>query len=53
MLSCLTEGQNQLALDRDELLLQLLKERFADYYAVKQWLEENKIPYQKEFDSWA
>ena len=55
MLSCLTKGQNQLAgsLDRDELLLQLLKERFADYYAVKQWLEENKIPYQKEFDSWA
>ncbi len=37
----------------DELLLRLLKDRFVDYYAVKQWLEENGIPYQKEFDSWA
>ena len=55
VLSCLTAGQDQMAgpLDRDELLLRLLRERFADYYAVKQWLEENKIPYQKEFDSWA
>ena len=55
MLSCLMAGQHEMAgsLDRDELLLQLLKEQFVDYYAVKQWLEENKIPYQKEFDSWA
>ena len=55
MLSCLMSGQNEMAasLDLDELLLQLLKEQFADYYAVKQWLEQNKIPFQKEFDSWA
>ena len=55
MLSCLMSGQNEMAgsLDRDELLLQLLKEQFADYYAVKQWLEQNKIPFQQEFDSWA
>jgi hypothetical protein len=55
LLSCLMAGQNQMvgSLDRDELLLRLLQERFADYYAVKQWLEENRIPYQKEFDPWA
>lgn len=35
----------------DELLLQLLKERFTHHYAVKQGLGENEIPYQKEFDS--
>ena len=39
--------------DGDELLLRLIRERFADYYAVKQWLDESQIPYQKEFDSWA
>lgn len=39
--------------DRDGLLLRLLQERFADYYEVKRWLEENEIPFQKEFDSWA
>ena len=55
MLSCLMSGHDEMegSLDRDELLLQLLKEQFADYYAVKQWLEENNIPFQKEFDSWA
>lgn len=55
MLSCLMSGQNEIAesLDRDELLLQLLKEQFADYFAVKEWLEQNEIPFQKEFDSWA
>jgi hypothetical protein len=37
--------------DRDDLLLCLIAERFPDYYAVKRWLEENGIPYQKEFDS--
>ena len=55
MLSCLLEGQNQV-LDEsqeDDLLLQLLKERFTDYHDVKQWMEENEIPYEKEFDSWA
>ena len=55
MLSCLMSGQNETAgsLDQDELLLQLLKDQFVDYYAVKQWLEQNKIPFQKEFDSLA
>lgn len=41
------------ASERDNLLLRLIAERFSDYFAVKQWLEENAIPYQKGFDSWA
>ena len=55
MLSCLLAGQSQM-LDQsqeDDLLLQLIGERFTDYYEVKQWIEENKIPYEKEFDPWA
>jgi hypothetical protein len=55
MLSCLLGEQNQM-LDEsheDDLLLQLIGERFTDYYAVKQWIDENKIPYEEEFDPWA
>ncbi|MEA2689001.1 MAG: hypothetical protein QOD51_1608 [Candidatus Eremiobacteraeota bacterium] len=39
--------------DRDELLLRLVQERFADYYAMKQWLEEQGIPFRKVFEPWA
>ena len=39
--------------DRDGLLLALVEERFADYYAIKQWLEEQGIPYRKVFEPWA
>ena len=55
MLSCLLEGQNQMfdESQKDDLLLQLIEERFADYHEVKQWIEKNEIPYEKEFDSWA
>ena len=55
MLSCLGAGQNQ-ELDEsqeDDLLLRLIGERFTDYFEVKQWIEENQIPYEKEFDPWA
>ena len=55
MLSCLLGRQNQ-KLDEsqgDDLLLQLIGERFTDYYEVKQWIEDNEIPYEKEFDPWA
>jgi hypothetical protein len=38
---------------RDELLLQLMENRFEDYYAVKQWLDDEGIPYRKEFEPWA
>ncbi|MDB5072626.1 MAG: hypothetical protein JWM87_3737 [Candidatus Eremiobacteraeota bacterium] len=39
--------------DNDELLLGLVQERFCDYYAMKQWLEEQGIPYRKVFEPWA
>ena len=55
MLSCLLGGQNPM-LDEsqeDDLLLRLIGERFTDYYEVNRWMEENEIPYEKEFDPWA
>ncbi len=39
--------------DADTKLLRLMGERFADYYAVKEWLDQNGIPYGKEFEPWA
>ena len=39
--------------DPDTLLLQLLTERFADYYEVQQWLSDQGIPFRKEFEPWA
>ena len=39
--------------DADALLLALVRERFADYYDVKQWLEAEGIPFRKEFEPWA
>jgi hypothetical protein len=38
---------------RDALLLQLVAERFDDYYAVQQWLNDQKIPFRKQFEPWA
>jgi hypothetical protein len=39
--------------DGDALLLKLIEERFDDYYAVQQWLNEQGIPFRKEFEPWA
>jgi hypothetical protein len=39
--------------DGDALLLQLVEERFDDYYAVEQWLNEQGIPFRKRFEPWA
>jgi hypothetical protein len=39
--------------DRDALLLQLVAERFDDYYAVEQWLNDQGIPFRKQFEPWA
>jgi hypothetical protein len=39
--------------DHDATLLRLLRERFADYYAVKEWLDRHGIAYRKEFEPWA
>jgi hypothetical protein len=41
------------ASDDDERLLQCVLERFADYYAIKQWLEEQGISFRSEFEPWA
>lgn len=41
------------AAGRDDLLLRVIAERFPDYYAVKGWLEEQGIAFEKEFDAWA
>ena len=37
----------------DAILLQLVAERFDDYYAVQQWLNDQGIPFRKRFDPWA
>ncbi|HKA44988.1 MAG TPA: hypothetical protein VKF40_23600 [Burkholderiales bacterium] len=34
-------------------IFKLMRERFQDYYAVKDWLDANGIAYRKEFDSHA
>jgi hypothetical protein len=41
------------ASDDDTLLLQLVAERFADYYDVERWLNDQGIPFRKEFEPWA
>ena len=30
-----------------------MQARFADYFAAKRWLDEQAIPYEQEYDSWA
>jgi hypothetical protein len=37
----------------DKELFALMKKHFSDYFAVKEWLDEHKIPYRSEFDPWA
>jgi hypothetical protein len=39
--------------DDDAALLQLLAERFDDYYDVERWLNDEGIPFRKEFEPWA
>ncbi|HEV3089521.1 MAG TPA: hypothetical protein VGX96_20125 [Candidatus Elarobacter sp.] len=39
--------------ERDAALLESLRERFDDYYAVKEWLDQRGIAYRKEFEPWA
>jgi hypothetical protein len=39
--------------ERDDLLLRAIQARFDDYYAVLEWLEEQAIPFRKEFEPWA
>lgn len=37
----------------DSALLRALAEKFASYFEVKQWLGEQRIPFETHFDSWA
>ena len=39
--------------DRDALLLRLVAERFDDYYAVEQWLNDQGLSFRKQFEPWA
>jgi len=36
-----------------ETLIEWLTKNFQSYFGVKQWLEENKIGFEKEIDNWA
>ena len=50
----LLDGQQQPnGSDLDALLLQLVAERFDDYYAVERWLNDQGIPFRKQFVPWA
>lgn len=44
---CLITRQNEAS------LIQWLSENFKSYFEIKNWLEENKIKFEKEIDSWA
>jgi hypothetical protein len=55
MLSRLSDGRTSPSRvsERDRLLLHLIQQRFADYFAAKHWLDEQAIPYRAEFEPWA
>ena len=54
MLTKLLDGQPPLnGSDDDALLLHLVAKRFDDYYAVQQWLNDQGIPFRKQFEPWA
>lgn len=36
-----------------ETLIEWLTNNFQSYFGIKQWLENNKIGFEKEIDSWA
>jgi hypothetical protein len=36
-----------------DTLIEWLEKNFQSYFDIKQWLEENKIDFEKEIDSWA
>ena len=37
----------------EDALLRLLADRFANFFEVKRWLEQNSIAFSEECDSWA
>ena len=36
---------------RDDTLLQMIQQRFGNYFEIKAWLIDNNIPFEAEFDS--
>jgi hypothetical protein len=53
VLTRLCGGQPPDGADPDALLLHLIAERFDDYHAVQQWLNDHGIPFRKQFEPWA
>jgi hypothetical protein len=37
----------------DAVLLDLIAARFASYFDARRWLDDERIPYRHDFDSWA
>ncbi|HMV32372.1 MAG TPA: hypothetical protein PKA50_09655 [Gemmatimonadales bacterium] len=46
-------GAGSLEGEADRRLLELVQQRFADYYQVKRWLDAAGIPYTRDFDGMA
>jgi hypothetical protein len=42
-----------LAKQEEASVVQWIAENFENYFGLKQWLEENGIPFSKEVDPWA
>jgi hypothetical protein len=45
--------QTGTAINEDETMLEALARTFSDANDIRDWLKQNSIPYQEEFDSWA
>jgi hypothetical protein len=53
LLASLIDEAASTAGDRDQLLLDTIRDRFQSYFQVKDWLEKNAIPFRQVFDDWA
>ena len=48
-----TEKLLSISNQSSETLIEWLMKDFQSYFGIKQWLEENKIGFEKEIDDWA
>jgi|SRR5215469_7194527 len=48
----LLERRARTAITNDRTMLDALGDTFSDAWAVRDWLKENGIPFEEEFDSW-
>ena len=46
-------GGENLPNDEDLAILQLLQNGFESYFKVKEWLTNESIPFEQQFDPWA